>query len=138
MIEGNILDLLKSYIECAEQIAQELRAKLGVMDLLAAANSGAIPRQGICKSFGGGEYYFHGVGCRVQTAEVEIDFDFGQNGCIPGADPWKLYSFADAHVDAHPWLPSRPVFDQEVRRLVDAGVLCRVDVLPSPHLLRLC
>lgn len=133
-LSENIIGLLRRYLECAEQIAQELRSELGVTDLIAGVNSGAIQRRGSCKSFGGGEYYFHGVGCRVNAAEIELDFDFGPNGSLPGADPWKLYSFADAHAEAYPWLPTREGFDAEIKQLIERGALRRLNVPPSPHL----
>jgi hypothetical protein len=59
----------------------------------------------VCHASGGGSYFVHGSGCRVEAAEVEIDFDFNPDGSIPGFDPWKLYGFAQAHRENYPWLP---------------------------------
>ena len=133
-MEQEILALLRRYLECSEQIAEELRRDLQAPNLLVGVNSGKVPRRGFCRSFGGGEYFFHGVGCRVQGAEIEIDFDFGPDGSLPGADPWKLYNFADAHADAYPWLPPRSAFEQTVERMVETGELHRLGIPPSPHL----
>lgn len=135
-MKPKIMALLRRYLECAEQIADELRSQLGVQNLLAGVNSGEVPRRGICKSFGGGEYYIHGVGCRVLTSEIEIDFDFGPNGTLPGADPWKLFNFADAHHEVYPWLPEWIEFEIAVKRMIASDELVRLGLLPSPHLVR--
>jgi len=133
-MQDQILDLLESYIRSARQIAQELCLDLGSENLLEGVNSGRIPRRGRCFSFGGGEYFVHGVGCRVQAAEIEIDFDFGPNGSLPGADPWKLYNFADAHAEAFPWLPKRELFESVIKAMIADGKLSKLGVLPSPNL----
>ena len=77
----------------------------------------------------------HGTGCRVETAEVEIDFDFGPNGSIPGFDPWKLYGFAQASRENYPWLSDRKSFEQEVKKLLADGLLKRSGTEPNPQLL---
>lgn len=129
-----MLDLLRDYLKCAEHIAHDLCVQFGVVDLLASVNMGAVPRRGICNSFGGGEYYFHGSGCRVTAAEIEIDFDFGPNSSVPGADLWKLYNFAMTHSDDYPWLTSRGALESEAKKLIERGMLRRIDLPPSPHL----
>lgn len=134
MKENDILPLLHRYLEFAQQLADELSSSFGVLDLTAAANSGLIPRSGACSSFGGGKYFFHGVGCRVEAAEIEIDFDFGPHGTLPGADPWKLFNFAYSHAEAYDWLPPREKFNQGIERLIERGFLYRVGVAPNPHL----
>lgn len=134
MMQTQILNLLESYLKSARQITQELCADLGSENLLEGVNSGRIPRRGRCSSFGGGEYFVHGVGCRVQAAEIEIDFDFGPDGSLPGADPWKLYNFADAHAEAFPWLPKREVFESCVSTMLADGIIRKFGSLPSPHL----
>lgn len=135
MKDADILSLFDRYLDCASQISAELREDLGSHDLLRAINSGTIPRRGACRSFGGGEYFIHGTGCRVQCAEIEIDFDFGPSGTLPGVDPWKLYSFAEGHSEAYPWLPSRAEFEQRIQKLIAQGQLRKLGELPSPHLL---
>lgn len=134
-ITHEILILLRRYVACAETIVGDLQSELGSTNLLLGVNSGTVPRSGRCKSFGGGEYYFHGVGCRVIAAEIEINFDFGPEGTVPGADPWKLYDFAAAHAEAYPWLPEREVFGDAINQLVETRILRRLGQMPSPQLL---
>ncbi len=135
-MKSKIITLIRRYLECAEKITSELRGQLGVENILSSVNSGEVARRGVCKSFGGGEYYVHGVGCRIMTSEIEIDFDFGPNGTLPGADPWKLFNFADAHREVYPWLPEWSVFQKVVNDMVASGDLIRLYSLPNPNLVR--
>ena len=132
----NILDLLDDYLHCACQVASGLRERWNTNDLLSGVSSGTIPRSGRFFDFGGGSYEFHGSGCRIEALELEIDFDFGPNGTVPGADPWKLFDFAKSHEDAYQWLPLREDFSELIQSLVQQRILQRNGQFPSPHLLQ--
>src|SRR5579862_559660 len=104
-MKTDVIKLAREYLELAAQCASALASQFGVPSILDAVHSSAMPRKGSFSAFGGGSYFVHGSGCRIEANEVEIDFDFGPNGSVPGFDPWKLYNFAQNHRDAYPWLP---------------------------------
>ena len=133
-MDKQIQSLIRNYLALAGQVASDLRKALGVQCLLRSVNSGDVPRRGHSQSFGGGEYFFHGIGCRFLAAELELDFDFGPDEILVGADPWKLYNFAADHGEAYPWLPEREVFRKEIERMVSIGILHYCSSEPAGHL----
>lgn len=133
-MDDQIQNLISNYLGLAHQVANELRQSLGVEWLLRSVNSGVVPRKGHSKSFGGGEYFFHGIGCRFLAAELELDFDFGPDEALVGADPWKLYNFAADHGEVYPWLPDRESFRREIERMVSRGQLHYCGCEPATHL----
>lgn len=136
-MEEQIKTLIHDYLALANQVTSELRELLGVECLLKSVNAGDVPRNGYSKSFGGGEYFFHGIGCRFLAAELELDFDFGPDESLVGADPWKLYNFAADHREAYPWLPDREGFRREIERMVSSGKLHYCASEPATHLVTL-
>ena len=133
-MEKKILSLICSYLALADQVVSELRKALGVQSLLRSVNAGEVPRTGHTQSFGGGEYFFHGIGCRLLAGELELDFDFGPNETLVGVDPWKVYNFAADHGEAYPWLPERETFRKEIERMVSKGILRYCSSEPAGHL----
>jgi hypothetical protein len=63
-----------------------------------------------------------------------LDFDFGPNEALIGADPWKVYNFAADHGEAYPWLPERKAFRMEIERMVSRGILRYCSSEPAEHL----
>lgn len=133
-MDDQIQNLIRNYLALAHQVAGELTQSLGVEWLLRSVNSGAVPRRGHRRIFGGGEYFFHGIGCCFLAAELELDFDFGPNESLVGADPWMLYNFAADHGEAYPWLPDRDNFRREIERMVSRGQLHYCGSEPATHL----
>jgi hypothetical protein len=133
-MDDQIQNLIRNYLALAHQVANELRQSLGVEWLLRSVNSGAVPRRGQNRIFGGGEYFFHGIGCRLSATELEIDFDFGPEESLVGADPWKLYNFAADHGEAYPWLPDRESFRREIEGMISRGQLHYCGSEPATHL----
>ena len=136
-MKTEILNLIDEYLHAARSCAGALAKQFGTTDILSAVNSSGMPREGSISALGGGSYFVHGTGCRVETAEVEVDFDFGPNGSIPGFDPWKLYGFAQGNGERHSWLPDRKTFDQAIEGLIADGLLKRTCSDPNPQLLAL-
>ena len=133
-MDKQIQSLIRNYLALAGQVASEVREELGVQCLLKSVNAGEVPRKGHSQSFGGGEYFFHGIGCRLLAAELELDFDFGPDETLAGADPWKLYNFAADHGEAYPWLPEREAFQKEIECMVSSGMLHYFPIEPAGHL----
>jgi len=133
-MDKKIQILICNYLDLASQVASELRKVFGVQSLLKSVNAGEFPRKGRTHILGGGEYFFHGIGCRFVGSELELDFDFGPNETLIGADPWKLYNFAVDHGEAYPWLPERKVFQMEIENLISKGILRYCAIEPSEHL----
>ena len=121
---SDLIRLIEEYLNLARQCLSALGAQLGTANILAAVNGGSAKREGWLDAFGGGTYYVHGVGCRIDAKELEIDFDLGPDGTVPGFDPWKLFSFARNHAEAYPWLPTRAEFKYIIQKKLDDGTLC--------------
>jgi hypothetical protein len=131
---NHICSLMSDYLALASHVTDELKASLGVERLLTSVNNGVVPRRGRFPSFEGGEYFFHGIGCRVIAEQLEIDFDYGPDETLIGADPWKLYNFADARRDAYPWLPVRDDFRKSLESMIAQGELHYCAAEPGTHL----
>jgi hypothetical protein len=127
--------LIEDYLRFAREACRIISEQADTPDILTAVNGGCLPCEGRFIGYGGGTYFIHGSGCEVYAAELEIDFDFGPKGQIPGFDLWKLYDFARSHADAYPCLPDRAAFNNLIDSYVEAKVLKRFNSYPSPHLL---
>jgi len=134
-MKAKVIELANQYVGLAGRCADALAEQFDVPDILEAVHSSTMPRQGEFKAFGGGSYFVHGSGCRIEAREVEIDFDFGPSGSVPCFDPWKLYNFARNHHEANPWLPERSVFERLIAELLSEGSLKRLATNPNPQLL---
>lgn len=130
-----MLDLANEYLRCARACAAALSTEIGTSDVLRAVNSSNVQREGVISAFGGGSYFVHGSGCRIEAAEMEIEFDFGPGGSVPGFDPWKLYGFAQGRRETHSWLPDRRSFQELLEELVFEGYFKRCGADPNPQLL---
>lgn len=87
-----IIPLIQRYLAAVESSSGRLREQFGVQNLVEGRRSGRIPREG--KLEGGGEFSFHGVGCRIDDRAASVDFDFGPGGRTDGFDAWRLHVFA--------------------------------------------
>jgi hypothetical protein len=128
-------NLITEYLRHARAVRDCLAQAAGTRNILRAVHSASFPREGRFTSYGGGEYFVHGSGCRVTSAELEIDLDFGPEGRVPGFDPWKLYNFAKNHPEMYPQLGDREVFNKLIAQCLEAGELVRFGMNPSQHLL---
>jgi hypothetical protein len=134
-MKTKLLELANHYLGEARACADALAKQFGTADILNAVHSSKMPREGSIAAFGGRPYVVHGTGCRAETPEGEVDFDFGPNGSIPGFDPWKLYGFARDRRETYPWLPERELFEQEIAKILAEGLLKRSGADPNPQLL---
>jgi len=41
----------------------------------------------------GWRYFFHGVGCKVETTDLNVDFDYSSDGTIRTFDEWVLRKY---------------------------------------------
>jgi hypothetical protein len=52
------------------------------------------------------EYFFHGIGCRLQLRpDLHIDWDFGHDGRMDGFDLWRLKIFLEERPELQRILP---------------------------------
>jgi hypothetical protein len=47
-------------------------------------------------------YFYHGIGCKVGTKNLLIDWDYGFEGRVDGFDHWRLIQFAEDSTDNFP------------------------------------
>jgi hypothetical protein len=60
-------------------------------DPFSAMRSGILPTSGGLDIFGGGTYKFHGIGCRFELKDFEIDIDLMRN-----ADEFEIKDCVDS------------------------------------------
>lgn len=128
--DNRVLALIRRYEALVSEHVADLRNALGQSDLLMAANSRLIPRSGVLPN--GVEYFFHGVGCTVETPDYTLDFDFGPIERVGGFDAWRLSRLA-SQLDDFGEL-SREEIEEALERLSAAGVVIAPGLPPSPHL----
>jgi hypothetical protein len=122
---SNLRVLIDRYKSTVASVVQQLRSDLGRDDLLRGWRQGSYPQEGRFGSNGEMSYSFHGVGCRVESERMEVDFDFGEGGRADGFDAWRLYLFADNYQDEFPELTSSEAVQAGLDALADAGELVR-------------
>lgn len=135
---GQTLSLIEAYLRAVDASTARLCAMFGVDSLDQGRRSGVVPRSG---AFGdGGEFRFHGVGCRIDDGATAVDFDFGPGGRTDGFDAWRLHLFAldqkrDEGSDrVESWSASRSELQDALDALARDGVLSRLDGEPLFYL----
>jgi len=51
-------------------------------------------------------YAFHGIGCRFEFGEFDLDYDYAENGRIDGFDLWRLSRFGEQFEDYKDYVSS--------------------------------
>lgn len=71
------------------------RQHRGLDDILFWREHG-LSRTGCLDADGHHDYFFHGIGCRLQLGpDLSIDWDFGHDGRMDGFDLWRLKLFLE-------------------------------------------
>jgi hypothetical protein len=83
-----------------------------------AAGEGVLPRSGELSD--GVEYQLHGIGCRVEFPDYEVDFDFASSVDV-GFDAWRLWIYAEQFPDRYPDYQERAAVEAALADLVAAG-----------------
>jgi hypothetical protein len=94
----------------------------GVNDLMNWRSAG-LPREGFIDSAETMEYSFHGIGCRAETPEGPIDWDFGNGGRVDGFDLWRLTRFARDNASLFPEFANEAELKRVFDQAVHAGVI---------------
>jgi hypothetical protein len=89
-----------------------------------------LPREGFIDPKQNIEYCFHGIGCRVNLLDGEVDWDFGHNGRLDGFDAWRLWRFASDGTDLFPEFKDKSVLDDTFAEAISQGIIHR----PFRHL----
>jgi hypothetical protein len=89
----DILALIASYVSAVRQAVAALQSHLQTTAILEAVRRDRPRREGSIDS--NTTYMFHGVGCRVTSGKITVEFDFGPDGAVGGFDAWRLSLFAE-------------------------------------------
>jgi hypothetical protein len=110
-----------------------LQDHFGEDDLLRAVRDRKIPKNGSIDDYDV-SFNFHGIGCRVEGKDANIDFDFGPDGMVGGFDSWRLLQFIESceNYDSKDFTHEK--LDSDIRALVTSGVVLAPKLEPSPHL----
>lgn len=57
------------------------------------------------------KYSKHGIGLRMETDHIDLDFDFGGAGELDGFDPWKIWKFIEANKIKCPYKSFKEIYD---------------------------
>ena len=126
-----LLNLIKDYRECVDECVELLVNKFGDLYFLQEVNQGRIPRE---LEILDRTYCFHGIGCSVESPEIEVNFDFGPNGRHDGFDAWRLYSYATATPEKYPELTDKKAIEDGLQKLKNDGLISKSGDRLSSHL----
>ena len=90
-----LFELIEAFQARVRMAIELFREHRGISDPLDWRQHG-LPRVGFITDDKRFAYAFHGIGCRAETPEGEIDWDFGESGRADGVDLWRLQRFVDA------------------------------------------
>ena len=93
--------MIAALTEAKRQVAELFKDYTGLDNPMHWRQVG-LPRSGSFGSNGQYQYLFHGIGCRFQLVDREIDFDFGHDGRVDGFNMWWLRCFAEDSTDVFP------------------------------------
>lgn len=117
--------LFQEYLERCNQAVDQLQLEFGVDDVRHPLRFG-IPLIGTLKGFGGGTYTFHGIGCRIEAKELDIDWDLvGSSLVVNSFDPWKVYWHAKCHPVYSTEVVSEEWCEVEIESMERHGVIVR-------------
>ena len=54
-------------------------------------------------------FFIHGLGVRIKTDDIDIDFDYSEKGYEDGFDDWRIYEFIIGY-DPEKWDPDGNLF----------------------------
>ena len=81
-----------------------------------------IPQIGVLNS-GTIKYAFHGIGCRVETPEGVIDWDYGSGGRIDGFDLWRLRCFSEDQTLNYPEFRKQQILVDAFQEAIKVGLI---------------
>jgi hypothetical protein len=127
------LHIIEDYVSRVRQSVKLLQTRFGEDDLLRAVRDRKIPKRGSIDDYGI-TFNFHGIGCRIDGKDANIDFDFGPDGTVGGFDSWRLMQFIENSANYDSKMFTQEKLDSDIQDLVTSGVVLALKLEPSPHL----
>ena len=78
-----------------------------------------ISQTGYCGINNSIRYFYHGIGCKVETQNLLIDWDYGFDGRVDGFDLWRLQTFAEDSTNDFPELRDKAILEFVYREAID-------------------
>jgi len=119
---GRLLAVIADFQKIVAQANCLLQKNLGVANPMYWRQAN-IPQNGFLASGQSCQYYFHGIGCFVETPEWVIDWDYGYEGRIDGFDPWRLYKFAEQTSQNYPEFRDQRVLEDAFQDAIGKGLI---------------
>jgi hypothetical protein len=129
-------ELIQDYVKAVGYCVSRMREHYREHDLLSGQRAGRIPKRGVIEN-GKISFFFHGIGCNVDTPDFSVDFDFGPDGRIGGFDAFRLSLFGASGFMQTGEVPTEEEIRVGLNRLQEQGVIVAPCLQPSPHLLYL-
>lgn len=130
-MNATISDLIRDYLNAAQNSIQIMRHHFGVEHLLRAVGDGLFASQGEIHNETSLKFSFHGYGCAVTTNNYEVDFDFDANGNCTTFDAWRLMLFAQSQPGHYGVLEDRDRTEHELQDLEKKGVVAKAGNHPN-------
>jgi hypothetical protein len=133
-LRADLRALIADYQRRVASFVAAAQKRYGRDDLLAAWRDGSIPETGMLDDPRKTRFRFHGCGCRVESVDGEVNFDFGPDGRHEGFDGWRLNIFAQRRKQEYPHFQRLEIVESVLGELVTDGEVCRPHWMPSPQL----
>lgn len=119
-----IVNLITDYLSAVDDCLALFDQKFGRRDLVRAWKEGVVPQTGELSD--GIEYQMHGVGCAVEYADHDVDFDFANQHEV-GFDAWRLWRYAKQFPKRYPDYQHRAAVEAEMAQSLSAGTISRIE-----------
>ncbi len=86
----------------------------------------SIPQSGYCNLEKSIRYYYHGIGCKVESKDLTIDWDYGFDGRTDGFDLWRLQIFAQNSTNDFPEFRNKKILEVIFQEAKDRKLIARL------------
>lgn len=118
--------LIRDYQAQVSEACQLLHERLNLSgNLIRSWGTKAVPQAGWLDVDQTSSYFFHGIGCHVETPTINVEFDFGFDGLHGGFDAGRLAFFA-RNTPRYSEFSDSSFFHYELTKLLDAGELIQL------------
>jgi hypothetical protein len=125
-MQGDLPYLVDRFLEMIAAFqGQTARANALLQEFLHLVNpmywrQAGISQTGYCGPGNSIRYFYHGIGCAVETYDLRIDWDYGLDGRVDGFDIWRLRRFAEEFTNSFPEFRDeevlKSVFQEAIKR----------------------
>lgn len=116
------LKLVLAFQARVRLVGSLFRVHRGLEDMTDWRREG-LPRTGFIDEAKTLSYQFHGIGCRADTPEGPIDWDFNKYGRMDGVDLWRLSKFVQENPGLFPEFQNYANLTQAFEAAVERGIL---------------